>query len=197
MVRAKNVEDYIAATPEWAQNKLIQIRTILVGTSLKETIKWGAPTYVGKTNVVGLGAFKNFVSVWFYQGVFLVDEHRVLVAAQDETKGLRQWRFYPDDEVKLSLLEQYVNEAILNDTKGMKIKPSSTKKPVEIPQQLEDALNQDQRARESFEKMSPSHQREYCEYIAEAKKEETKQRRVAKCLKLIQQNAGLNDKYKK
>ena len=130
MIRAKNVDDYIASAPEWAAKHLIIMRTVLIGTSLKETVKWGGPVYVGKSNVVGLGAFKNFVSVWFFQGSFLADEAQKLIAAQDETKGLRQWRFGPEDEVDVELLRTYIQEAIINDEKELKIAPARNTKTV-------------------------------------------------------------------
>ncbi len=62
---------------------------------MKETIKWGAPVYtLDYKNIVGLGAFKSYVGLWFFQGALLNDEKKKLINAQeDKTKALRQWRF--------------------------------------------------------------------------------------------------------
>ena len=53
----------------WAE-ELDMLKNILNKTPLVETTKWGAPTYTynGK-NVLGLGGFKNFFTIWFYKGV--------------------------------------------------------------------------------------------------------------------------------
>ncbi len=71
----------------------IRMTALLDKTPLKKEKKWGADVYTldGK-NVVGWGGFKSFFSIWFYNGVFLEDPLKVLIAA-GETKALRQWRF--------------------------------------------------------------------------------------------------------
>ena len=194
MKRAKTVDDYIDSAPEWAASKLIALRKVILDCGLNETIKWGGPVYVGKSNVVGIGAFKHFVSVWFFQGSFLEDPEKVLIAAQDETKGLRQWRFKPEDPIDKTLLKSYILEAMENDRKGLKIKAVS--KPVVVPEILKEALSSDPILNERFGTLSTSHRREYCEYISEAKQEATKIRRLEKSINMIMQGAGLNDKYK-
>ena len=57
---------------QWAE-ELVRIADILAKSGLPTSIKWGAEvfTYLGK-NVVSYGGFKNFVSIWFYNGVFFV-----------------------------------------------------------------------------------------------------------------------------
>ena len=62
---------------------------------LKQEFKWGTDIYTfqGK-NVIGWGGFKDFFSLWFYNGVFLTDPLQVLISASEgKTKALRQWRF--------------------------------------------------------------------------------------------------------
>ncbi len=196
MIKGKTVDEYILNSPTWAQPKLEEIRQIAVELGLKEDVKWGGPAYIHKTNIVGLGAFKNWVAVWFHQGVFLSDSAKKLVAAQDKTKGLRQWRFMPDEEIPVDLLKAYISEAIANDENGLKISPKKKAKQVELPDVLEEALKSKPQLWSIFQEMPYSHQREYCEYINEAKRPETKVRRVQKSIDLIAKGAGLNDKYK-
>ena len=73
MEREKTVSKYIEATDQW-RDELIELRKILLACKLVETVKWGMPCYTldGKM-VVGLGAFKSFVALWFYQGALLRD----------------------------------------------------------------------------------------------------------------------------
>ena len=194
MVRAKSVDEYIDLCPDWAAKKLVEIRSVLRETDLAETIKWGGPAYVGQSNVIGLGAFKHFVSVWFHQGSFLRDVAGVLIAAQDETRGLRQWRFEPEENIDLELLKTYIMEAIENDRKGRKIRPE--KKSSAVPQRLKEALSGDDQLKMRFEELTPAQQREYAAYIGEAKREATQTRRLDKSIKMIKSGKGLNDKYR-
>lgn len=197
MVRAKTVDEYIAKAPDWAQPKLETVRAIALDCGLDETVKWGGPVYVHKTNVLGLGAFKNWVSIWFFNGVFLTDERKLLLTAQAKTKALRQWRFLPVQDIPVDLMKAYIIEAIENDEKGLKITPEKSKRPAEIPALLAEALQAKKGFFEQFSAMSKAQQHEYCAYIKEAKREETKVRRVQKSIELIAKGIGLNDKYKK
>jgi uncharacterized protein YdeI (YjbR/CyaY-like superfamily) len=197
MKNQKTVDTYIARHPDW-QKVLTTLRNIVCSTELEETVKWGMPVYTlnGK-NVVGLGAFKSYAGIWFFQGAFLKDEKKVLINAQrGKTKGMRQWRFQSAGEIDKSLVRQYVEEAIENQRRGKEIKPAKPKAP-KIPPELKQALAERPELKQSFEDLTPGKQREYAEYIAEAKMAETKQRRLEKIRPKILEGKGLNDKYKK
>ena len=119
-----SVPDLIADMKPWVEEVML-LRDIILKTELKEEIKWGGPIYTlnGK-NVVAIGAFKNYATIWFHQGVFLSDPNNVLINAQDgRTKGLRQWRFTSIKEIKPALVKKYVLEAIQNAKDGKEIKP--------------------------------------------------------------------------
>ena len=197
MKRFKTVDAFIAESDQW-QKALINLREIILSTELEETVKWGFPVYtLGGKNVLGLGAFKSYVGIWFYQGVFLKDKHKVLINAQEgKTKALRQWRFNSIEEIDADLVKTYIFEAIENQKNGKEIKPTRTKK-LSIPQELKAAFEQNQLLKERFTALSFSCKREYAEYIAEAKRAETKLRRIEKITPMILENVGLNDKYKR
>jgi uncharacterized protein YdeI (YjbR/CyaY-like superfamily) len=180
---------------EWT-NEIEALKAILVKTQLVETVKWGAPvyTYNGK-NVVGIAGFKNYFTLWFYKGVFLKDEAAKLVNAQDgKTKSLRQWRFESGDDLNEKLILQYVKEAIEIEKAGLAVKPE--KKSNAIPELLQHALNENEELNVAFSKLTPGKQREYSEYVTEAKQEKTKLSRLDKIIPLITDGKGLNDKYK-
>lgn len=197
MKRFKTVDEYMAGHEEW-QPLLNTLRDLLNSTSMEETVKWGSPTYtVNGKNVVGLAAFKEFVSIWFHQGVFLKDEHKKLLNAQEGvTKGLRQWRMHNMDELEAELLLTYVNEAISNQKAGKEIKVDRSK-PVNIPQELQDALANDPALHKAFEAMTKGKQREYADHVGEAKREETRLKRLEKVIPMILAGKGLNDRYRK
>jgi uncharacterized protein YdeI (YjbR/CyaY-like superfamily) len=86
-------------------------------------------------------------------------------------------------------------EAILNQKQGKEIKPEK-KKPLGIPKELTAIIKKDKKVKESFNTLSLPKQREYAEYIIEAKRDETKHKRLTKIVPLILKGTGLNDKYK-
>lgn len=197
MQRYQSVEDYLDGHVEW-RPLLERLRVIMNECEVEETVKWGQPCYTheGK-NVAGIGAFKEFVSVWFFQGALLRDEHGVLVNAQEgRTRAMRQWRFQAVEEIDETLLRAYVDESIENQRQGKAIK-AERKKPVEVPDELAGALAEDREAGERFDALTPGKQREYTEYIAQAKLAETRVRRLEKILPMIRAGHGLNDRYKK
>lgn len=196
MTDSQKIDAFIAKQTKWKE-KLEKLREIILQTDLKEELKWGKPTYTldGKM-VVGMAEFKNHMALWFHQGVFLKDKHNKLVNAQEGvTKALRQWRFAEEDEIDPNLVLEYVKEAIANAKAGKELKPVK-KKDVSIPEVLKNALANDKILKESYKKLTPGRQREYAQYIGEAKREATRQSRLEKCIPMIKNGVGLNDKYK-
>ncbi|MDA1018417.1 MAG: YdeI/OmpD-associated family protein [Planctomycetota bacterium] len=196
MQNYKTVEEYLDGHEEW-RAELEFLRDLLNSTELQKTVKWGGPCYtIDGKNVVGLGAFKSYAGLWFFQGALLADKQNVLVNAQEgRTKALRQWRFESIDDIKVRTVKAYVKDAIELQKQGMEIKPDR-KKPVVIPPELAAALKQNASAKASFGKLTKGKQREYADYISEAKRDATKQSRLEKILPMIVDGRGLNDKYR-
>lgn len=197
MKKAKSVEEYIEVHEKWT-DALNVLRALINHTELEETLKWSVPTYAlhGK-NVLSIGAFKNHFGIWFFNGVFLKDEHAKLNNAQEhKTKAMRQWKFTDINEIDKNLVAAYIYEAIENQKAGKEIKPNRSKKETIIPPELNDALKKSKILEMAFQKLTPSKQREYCDHIESAKREPTKLSRLEKIKPLILQGTGLNDKYK-
>ena len=125
-----SVDEYILNSGQW-QIPLNMLRELLLALEMKETVKWGVPVYcIQGKNVVGIGSFKAYTGLWFYQGVFLKDKKKVLISAnEDETRALRQMRFQSADEIEneLNLIIDYVKEAIENAKQGKEIRPQYNK----------------------------------------------------------------------
>ncbi|MFH6936487.1 YdeI family protein [Flavobacterium sp. FlaQc-30] len=178
------------------QEELLFLKSIIDKTELVETIKWGGSIYVyDKKNVIGIGGFKNYFAIWFLNGVFLKDEKKRLINAQeDKTKSMRQWRFTSKEEVNEKEVLEYILEAIENEKQGKIIKPS--KKEMIISELLEKEMIQNPALKEAFQKFTPYKQYEFLEYIESAKQEKTKLSRIEKVIPMILANVGLNDKYR-
>ena len=194
----KTVDTYIEKHETW-QSELTLLRKLAKSHNLEETIKWGAPVYAleGK-NILGLGAFKSYVGIWFFQGGLLKDEANKLMNAQEgKTQAMRQWRFEITEEIQQDseTINSYIREAIANQKAGKKIK-AKVGKPLVIPTELQSALNESTKLKEAFEALNLSKKREFAEYIQLAKREETKSKRLEKITPMILEGIGLNDKYK-
>jgi len=196
MKKIYSVEEYIEVNNHFAE-ALTLLRDIINKTELEETVKWSAPVYAldGK-NVVGLGAFKHHFGIWFFNGVFLKDEKKLLVNAQEKTKGLRQMRFESLEDIDKNVVLAYIKEAIENQKLGKEIKPERKGKSVIIPEALEIELTSNSVLHDAFRILTPGKQREYCDHVASAKREATKLSRIEKIKPMIIRGVGLHDKYK-
>ena len=178
------------------EEELLLLKAIIDKTELKETTKWGGPVYVyEKKNVIGIGGFKDYFTIWFFNGFFLKDEKKRLINAQEEiTKSLRQWRFASKEEINEKEILEYILEAIENEKQGKIIKPS--KKEAIVSELLDVEMVKNPALKEAFEKFTAYKQYEFLEYIESAKQEKTKLSRIEKVIPMILGNVGLNDKYR-
>ena len=215
MDKQEKLEKYFTNPSPWREG-IQQIRAIIKDTGLEEDWKWSFPCYTlnGRT-ILSIGSFKNHFGVWFFQGVFLEDKNKLLRNAQDgKTKAMRSLHYESLEDIDPIILKKYVLEAIQNSKEGKEVKPDRSKKEIVIPVELESAFakadtecdtepvevpDQSTKAKTlktAFEALSPSKQREYTEHIGGAKQEATRLRRLEKCIPMILEGKGLNDKYK-
>lgn len=197
MQRASSADDYFAKARAW-KNEQLRLRAVLLATPLTEDIKWGTPcfTYKGK-NVVGISGFKSYFGLWFHQGALLQDDDNVLINAQEgKTKALRQWRMTSGADIKPTIIKRYVKEAISLVDQGKAIGADRSVQ-VTVPAELQNALRRSKGATAAFRRLRPGLQREYADYIATAKRDETKKNRITKALPMIMAGVGLNDKYRR
>jgi uncharacterized protein YdeI (YjbR/CyaY-like superfamily) len=182
---------------KWSE-ALDKIVSIIRRTTLIPLKKWGVDVYThnGK-NVLSYGGFKDFCSIWFYNGVFLKDELNVLVnASEGKTKSLRQWRFSSIDEINERQILAYIREAITIEEQGLKL-PRKHDSEVEMPELLRAHLTKDSAFLSAFESLTKGRQKEYAQHIAAAKQDTTKLKRIEQIKPMILSGVGLNDKYKK
>ena len=156
------------------------LKTIIAKTTLVETNKWGGCVYVyNNQNIVGIGGFKNFFTLWFFNGAYLKDEKKHLINANEGvTKSLRQWRFTSKSEIIEDEILAYIREAIENEEQGKIIKPVKRKEAIVIPELLQKELDSSVSLKNAFQKFSPYKQKEFIEHIETAKRDETKLARI-------------------
>lgn len=195
MRNARTADGFFRNATEW-KAELKVLREIVLSAGLEETVKWGGPVYtLGGKNVVGIGGFKSYFGLWFFQGALLADKAKKLINAQEGvTVAQRQWRFRSAAEIDRRLILKYLDEAIGNTKAGREIKPS--RKPLVIPPELEAAFEGNGKLRDTFDKFGLSKKREFVEYVESAKRADTRSRRLEKIVPLILRGRGLNDTYR-
>ncbi len=161
----------------------------------EETLKWSAPAYMHHGIVCITAGFKKHIAVVLWKGPLILD-----------TKGKRAdeaWGDYGrvtsiDDLPARSTLIKYLRKAAKLNEDDVKV-PSRVRpvkaRPVEVPDVLAKALKKNKKARETFEAFSPSHKREYTSWISEAKREETRDKRLATTIEWLEQGKPRQWKY--
>lgn len=182
----------------WSEANELMESIIIQFPTLHKTHKWGADvyTYKGK-NTIAWGGFKDFFSIWFYNGVFMPDPLNVLITASEgKTKSLRQWRFKSFEVMDIQQIKVYIQHAIKAIEEGQYLAPAKPSKK-EMEEVLKLALSDNKALQQAFEKLSLGKQNEYITYIEEAKQAKTKESRILKITPMIMEGKGLHDKYKK
>jgi uncharacterized protein YdeI (YjbR/CyaY-like superfamily) len=94
-------------------------------------------------------------------------------------------------------LTGFIKAAMALNDAGVTVKrPKSAAKPeAKVPKELAGALKKNKKAATVFANFTPSNRREYCEWISEAKREETKEKRVTQAIEWIAEGKSRNWKY--
>jgi hypothetical protein len=197
VTRDKRIDAYIEKSAEFAQPILTELRARVHAAcpDVVETIKWGMPSFEYKGILCGMAAFKKHAVFGFWK-------HK-LVVADDSKANMAMGSFG-----KLVALDQLppraefarlVRKAMKLNDEGVKAVRDKTarKKPITMHPALKKALAAKPKARATFEAFSPSHQREYMEWISDAKAEKTRERRLKTTIEWLTQGKQRNWKYAK
>ena len=187
-------ESLVKAEP-FAREICDKLRAIILKAhpAIIEDWKWG-PNYYKNGMVCGFWHFKNHVTFTFYQGALLKDKKKVLQSNPGNLHN-RHIKYTDIKQVDEKLLIEYINEAIINNEKGIKITEAKDKTVV-TPDDFKKLLVK-HKCLKNFEEMSYSKRKDYVQWIEGAKQEATRNKRIEQALEKIAHNQGLNDKYGK
>lgn len=200
----KRVDAYIKAAAPFAQPLLQYIRQTVHHASpeISETIKWGFPHFEYKGIVCSMAAFKAHCSLGFFRAA-MMKNFSSMVAIGDTGMGhfgkITSLSDLPDESTLIAM----IHEAMMINESGIKQIPSrkntTKEKQLHIPEALQEALNlkKNAKAKKTFDAFSYSHKKEYCDWILEAKKEETKVKRIAATIEMLSEGKSRNWKYEK
>lgn len=181
MAQDSRVDAYIAKAPPFAQPILEHIRSAVHAArpGVQETIKWGTPFFDYHGTLCMMAAFKSHVRFGFWKGALMRDRGWAPADAEG-SGGIGRVRSIEDLPSKAALARLVKTAAKLNED-GVRAPATAArtpKPPVVVPPILKAALAKNADAKARFAAFSPSHRREYVEWITEAKTDATRQRRV-------------------
>lgn len=192
------VDAYIAKAKPFAQPILRRIRQAVHAgcPDVVETIKWSVPAFEYKGPMCGMAAFKAHCLMGFWKGALVkgLPKDRVTQA------GGGWGRFESlDDLPGEKLLIRMVKEAAALNDAGIKVPRAAraAKPPLKVPPYMLAAIKENKKAAAAWAASSPSHQREYTEWITEAKTEATRTRRLETAVEWIAEGKGRNWKYQR
>lgn len=209
--RDPRVDAYIASAAPFARPILEHARAVVheACPAAGETIKWGMPTFMHAGAILcGMAAFKAHASFGFWKHALVVGEgegaERVGMGSFGKLASVR------DLPAKRQLAAYVRKAAAINGAaaaaaaagkgaasrKARAPKAAPVRKPAPEPTpEFAAALRRNQAAAATFKAFPPSHQREYVEWIAEAKRAETRDRRIAQAVEWLANGKPRNWKY--
>jgi hypothetical protein len=161
-----------------------------------ETVKWSMPAFDYKGPMCGMAAFKQHATFGFWKSSLVFAKDDPYAKDPNGMGAFGKMTSLADLPPKKALAGYIRKAAALND-EGVKVERVRTpRKPLPVPPAFAAALKKDRRARTAFDAMPPSHQREYNEWIGDAKTDETRTKRVAQAVQWIAEGKSRNWKYK-
>jgi uncharacterized protein YdeI (YjbR/CyaY-like superfamily) len=197
-----NVDNYISNAEAFARPILLHIRKVVheAYPDIIETIKWGMPHFEHNGIVCHMAAFKKHCILGFKNADLMKDPYNLLEQIGKTAMGhlgqVKEVAELPSEDV----LKEYILEAVEINVKGKsKTTPvkSASKKEIEVPDYITEALKPHDKAFEVFNNFSYSHKKEYVEWILEAKTEATKEKRIATMIEWLAEGKSKNWKYMK
>ena len=196
------VDAYIAKSQPFAQPILTHIRELAhkACPEVEEQIKWSMPFFTLRGVILGhMAAFKQHCAI----GLWGPEMNAILNEAGLHSENgmgslgkITSLKDLPADKKMLGYYRQAA-ELILSGqrTKSLERTAKSTKPAPEVPTELAAALKKNKAAAKVFAGFSASCQREYVDWIVEAKRAETKEKRVAQAVEWIAEGKQRNWKY--
>jgi uncharacterized protein YdeI (YjbR/CyaY-like superfamily) len=196
------VDRYIEKAAKFAQPVLTHLRNLVHQACPRatESVKWGMPFFLQQGIVLcHMAAFKQHCAFGFWgpeMKKVLAKDGLVSSKAMGSLGRIAGLQDLPADRLLLRYLcqaSEFVESG--HRKKSIDRKPKAAKANVRVPVELSAALKKNKLAAKAFEGFSPSCRREYVEWIAAAKRPETKERRVAQAVEWIAQGKSRNWKY--
>jgi uncharacterized protein YdeI (YjbR/CyaY-like superfamily) len=196
--RDDRIDAYITRSAEFARPILAHLREIVheACPDVEETMKWSFPHFLYKGMMCSMASFKEHCAFGFWKSSLIVAKGGAAEKSMGQFGRISKLSDLPSKKV----LSGYIKQAMKLNEDGVKspnrMKPKEkTPRELVIPDDLASALQANNAASATFEKFSPSHRREYVEWISEAKTPATRTRRLEQAVEWIAEGKPRNWKY--
>jgi uncharacterized protein YdeI (YjbR/CyaY-like superfamily) len=195
--RDPRVDAYIDRSAEFARPILAHLREVVHAAcpDVEETMKWNFPHFQYKGLLCSMAAFKEHCAFGFWKGALVLGDGGQADAAMGQFGRITELADLPSKKV----LVGYIKRAMQLNESGVKSptrsKPKAPRPEPAVPDDLAAALQANRAARAAFDEFSPSHRREYIEWITEAKTPATRSRRLETAIEWMAEGKPRNWKY--
>lgn len=195
----KRIDTYISKAEPFAQPILSYLRSLVhqACPEVEETIKWGFPHFNYKGMMCSMASFKKHCVFGFWKAALMSDRTLIKNAQSEASMGhlgkITTLKDIPTDRVII----RNIKEAMKLNEQGVKLekkKPANIKT-LEIPSYFRKALGTNEKANRTFNSFSLSNQRDYVEWIIDAKTEPTREKRIAQAIEWLAEGKVRNWKY--
>ncbi|MFT3898577.1 MAG: YdeI/OmpD-associated family protein [Thermomonas sp.] len=188
------VDAYIAKSADFARPILEEIRARVHAACpvVEETIKWSMPCFNHAGGILcQMAAFKQHVSFGYWKHALVTDG-----AERDGMGSYGKLASLRDLPPKATMRADLKKAMRLNED-GVKPerRKAALKPPPETPADLVAGLKGNKAAKATFDAFPPGCRREYIEWIVEAKREETRAKRLAQAIEWMSEGKRRNWKY--
>ncbi len=187
------VDSYIEKAAAFAQPILRELRARVHATcpDAVETVKWRMPAFEFQGLLAGMAAFKAHCTFGFWKD-------RILRRSGGDAALLDQLGCLklPKDLPGKAAFAKAMKAAMQLNAEHVPAPRAKTKrKPIAMHPAFGKALAASKKAKAHFESFPPGAQREYLEWITEAKKDETRDKRIEQAVEWIAEGKRRNWKY--
>ena len=194
--RDPRVDAYIARAGDFAKPILARLRDAVHSScpDVEETMKWSVPHFVYRGVLCSMASFKEHAAFGFWKGSLVLGGASKNADAAGQLGRLTVLSDLPPKGV----LAGYIKKAVALNDEGVKIPrvpKRAAPKALRVPADLAARLKKSKKAHAAFARFSPSHKREYVEWISEAKSPDTRARRLQTAFAWIAEGKSRNWKY--
>lgn len=194
------VDAYIAKSADFSGPILVHLRKLVHAAcpEVEETIKWGVPFFTHHGILCSIAGFKAHCMFILWNKALRGELKNFGIS---ESQFKKFYRFTSlADLPDAKTLKRLVKRAAALNAAGVKgpahNRPKKQKKKLAVPADLRAALAKNKKARATFDAFSPSKQREYIEWITEAKRDVTRRKRLATAVAWLAEGKPRNWKYR-
>ncbi len=182
--KTKDPDEWLENAPDFSREAAGQLREWFVRwePDLSEAIKWNMLCFSGRRLVCGISACQRHVAIAFFRGMELPDPAGIFDGGEGNT-SIRAVRFKRIEALDGEALKRLLHAAVALDAEpAIPMPPKIKREPWPVPDFFAKALKQNARAKAYYDSLRPTYQREYLVWVSTAKRDETRDRRVAETL---------------